>query len=576
MLVGNKLDQWEAFIQTASKEELIWMNGYLNGLLQSKPSYTNTSNASITTQHSVQKITIAYGTETGNAKKVAQQLAAAAKKQNILARLIGMDQYKLQDLSKEKHLVAIISTHGEGEPPTAAKAFYDYIHLENAPSLDQLHYCVIGLGDSSYPLFCKAGEEVDARFTALGAKPILPLAKWDTDFENLVDDWIDSFLQSIQSTTIADQPKLVHSASANNNTKPSGKVIYTGIITEHINLNDKSSKKETYHVELSSEQVLDYAPGDAVGIVPKNRIAVVDAIIQLTGIDANKAIETAKHTASVKDLLTLHLNICFLLRNTIQKYAQITGHSIPDTRMDLLDLLKKYPVKNAEQFEEVIKTLSVIAPRLYTISSSPAAHGLNEIHLTIEKHEFTIGEDDHRVGVCSEFIGTQPLGTAIDFYIHKNKSFKLPAQDKDIIMIGPGTGVAPFRSFVSERDAIGAVGKSWLITGGRNFANDFLYQTEWQQFLSIGALNKLNTVFSHDQAETLYVQDRMVQNESELIQWIDKGAHIYVCGNKEKMSVKVEKTLIDIIEKNKNISKEAAVEMLHSLKQAGRYEKDVY
>lgn len=571
MLSGNKLTQWEQFIKEASQEELIWMNGYLNGIVQYK---TNSTVEQTVSNAKVQKITVAYGTETGNAKKIAQQLAAAAKKIGIAAKLVDMEQYKLSDLAKEQYLIAIASTHGEGEPPAAAKAFYDFLHAEAAPTLAKLNYSVVGLGDSSYPLFCKTGEDFDARFTALGAKHIIALEKWDLDFEEHVESWINKLLNALSSQ--GEATNNAKPASPVTPTKKTGKVIYIGTITEHINLNDVASNKETYHVELTTEQELAYEPGDAVGIVPKNKLAVVDEIIQLTGIDGDKEIVTNKYTASVKDLLTLHLNICFLLRNTIQKYAQITGHTIPDTRMDLLDLLKTYPVGNAAQFEEVIKVLSVIAPRLYTISSSPAAHGLNEVHLTIERHVFTIGEDDTRVGICSEFIGTQPIGTEIQFYIHKNRSFKLPAPEKDIIMIGPGTGVAPFRSFVSERDALGAAGKSWLFFGGRNFVNDFLYQTEWQQFLSVGALNKLNTVFSHDQAEALYVQDRIQQNAAELIHWIDNGAHIYVCGDKERMGVEVEKSLIEIIEKNKKVSKESAAELLNTLKEAGRYEKDLY
>ena len=233
-------------------------------------------------------------------------------------------------------------------------------------------------------------------------------------------------------------------------------------------------------------EAVEYEPGDSLAIVPQNRKTVVDVIIRLTGVDRNLMLTTDKHNGTVEELLTKELNVCYLLTSTIKSYAEITGQGIPDTRMDLKDLLRIYPVKDAAQGAEVLKLLKSIAPRLYSISSSPAAHE-GELHLTVGKHAFLLQDEQH-FGLCSEFMGELSTGTAIRFYIHKNRAFKLPAADKDIIMIGPGIGIAPYRSFIAERDAGGATGRSWLFFGDRNFTTDFLYQTEWQAYLATGSL----------------------------------------------------------------------------------------
>jgi sulfite reductase (NADPH) flavoprotein alpha-component len=565
MLAEARLQQLHAFVNTFSKEELVWINGYLSGLLRNGHPIPDQVNA--LGEVAVKKITILYGTETGNARKLGNSFAGAVKKNGINVKLMGLDQYRVTDLSKEEFLFVVISTQGEGEPPTAARKFFDYVHQDNI-SLNHLKYAILGLGDTSYPLFCKAAEDIDIRLDKLGAKKILPLQKCDVDYEAQAAAWLEELLAALSKTPTGQisKPIVVDKKSTNRT--------YEGTITSHINLNDRRSSKETYHIEITTEDQPIYEPGDAIGIYPHNNIDVVNKIVALTQIDDSKKIVTSRVTDTVRSLLTKHLSIGYLSLHTVQKYANIIGTQIPDTRMDLLDLLRIYPVKNAAQFEEVIKILNPPTPRLYSIASAPSAHS-NEVHLTVAKNIFEVNRE-MRVGLCSDFLCQMHEGDTVSFYVHKNRSFKLPAPDKDIIMIGPGTGIAPFRSFVAERDASGASGRNWLFFGDRNFTTDFLYQTEWQQYMSTGVLTKINLAWSRDNDKKHYVQHEIKKESTEFMQWLDGGAYLFICGNKDPMSIDVEQTIIHILCEARNISMEEAKAFLDELNSQGRYVKDVY
>jgi sulfite reductase (NADPH) flavoprotein alpha-component len=567
-MIGEiRLQQLHAFLNSYSKEELIWINGYLSGIVSSG---ARQSPVHIPKTVATKKISLVFGTETGNAKRLATELAAVARKKGINARLQGLDQYRLSDLSKEEYFFVVISTHGEGEAPVTAKKFYEYIHA-NELLLPQIKFSVLALGDSSYPLFCKTGEDVDARFSQLGATRVVPLQKCDVDYEEEAHQWFEQVIGIIEKEE-KDKATVPVPAPAK---KTGGKKYYTGTILTNINLNDRGSNKQTYHIEIGTEEAIEYEPGDAIGIIPQNRQKVIERIIALTGIDANLIVPAIKHTATVAELLTQHLNICYLLTSTIKKYAAITGQHIPDTRMDLADLLRIYPVKNATQFEEIIKILMPLAPRLYSVSSSAAAHGSSEVHITVARNRF-LALDEQRFGLCSEFLGDVPKGTKLTFYVHKNKNFKLPAPDKDIIMIGPGTGVAPFRSFIAERDATGATGKNWFFFGEQHFSSDFLYQREMQDYLQTNVLTQIDLAFSRDQPEKIYVQDKMKKRAAELYNWISNGASVYISGTKDPMSKDVENTLLQIIKEQGGKTNEEARQFLAQLDNEGRYEKDVY
>ncbi len=573
MLAEERLKQLQELINTSTKDELIWINGYLNGLIGNTNSNGHTIASSNGNGHAattVKKITLAFGTETGNAKKLATQLATVAKKKGVNAKLVDLSQYRITDLAKEEYFFVVISTQGEGEPPIPAKKFYDYIQ-ENELSLKHIKYSVLALGDTSYPMFCKTGEDVDARFEKFGGKRVVDLQKCDVDYEEDALVWFDKVL-----TTVEAHEALAHvdGPAPAKLTKANTKKYYNGTILTNVNLNDRGSNKQTYHIEIATEEIIEYVPGDAIGIFPKNRLDVVEKIIAITGVDANAEVVTTKATASIRELLTNNLNICYLLTSAVKKFATIIQQEIPDTRMDLVDLLRIYPLKNAEQFIEVVKILSPIAPRLYSIASAPAVQD-NEVHIIVARNRF-LAQDEQKFGLCSDFLGDQPNGTPFSFYVHKNRAFRLPAPEKDIIMIGPGTGIAPMRSFLIERDATGATGRNWLFFGEQHFITDFLYQTEIQNYVQTGVLNNLSLAFSRDQQEKIYVQHRMLEKATELYQWINSGAFIYISGTKDPMGKDVENALLQIIAKQGNKTTDEAKKYLEQLKDEGRYEKDVY
>lgn len=564
MLADVKFKVLEELIKNSNNEELIWMNGYLNGIVKNKL----VSASSVAETTASKKITIVYGTETGNSKKLAADFAAKAKQNQVHAKVIGMDQYRLTDLAKEEYLLAVISTHGEGEPPAAAKKFYDHIH-NNGFKLEKLKYSVLALGDTSYPLFCKTGEDVDEQLNKLGANRIAPLQKCDVEYDDDANSWINTVLKNITSK----KSDTVFAPAIPVPAAKKGKQTYTGKVLTKINLNDRGSNKETYHIEIEAED-LQYQCGDSIGIIAENDSQTVTDIIAITNADGNKSLEYKKEKYTLYELLKRKINIFHLTERLIQQYATITGHEIPHGRADLLNILKTYPVRNAAQFEEILVTLNGISPRLYTIASSPAAHR-GEVHIVAVKDTFIV-DDKKRFGLCSNYLSQFKLNSNQQFFVQPNKRFRLPAENKDIIMVGPGTGIAAFRSFLAERDATGATGRNWLFFGEQYFASDFLYQTEIQNWYETGVLTKINLSFSRDQKEKIYVQHKMKEHGAELYNWLNGGASFFICGKKHPMSTDVEHALLQIIEQYGNKTQEEAKQFLHQLEEEGRYEKDVY
>jgi sulfite reductase (NADPH) flavoprotein alpha-component len=456
------------------KEELIWISGYLYG------SATSNSIGLVNDQSTKidQNISIFYITETGNSKFLSAQISKFLKDKGAKVKAKAIEQYRFNDLPKERNLIIIASTHGEGEIPDSGKKFFDYIQTDI--DLSKVNFAVIALGDTNYPLFCQAGVDVDKLLTEKKAKRLAEVKKLDLDFE----DHIPDVCQKI-SSLFGGKTEVTTSV-----TKKSSNNKYKGTIVNNINLNDKDSDKDTRHIEIEVEDELNYEPGDAIGITPINP-------------DGTKA-----------------------------------------------------------------------SPRLYSIASSVNEHG-NEVHLTVSVVKYKNNDGEFK-GLASNYLANLDIGKKVEFYISKNRIFKLPTDDKPIIMVGPGTGVAPFRSFIAERNSRNASGKNWLFFGDRTFKNDFLYQAEWLDYLNSKILTKLDVAFSRDQKEKLYVQHLLTENGKEIFQWLEDGAYFYVCGDKKNMAQDVEKALLDLIAKAGNLDKSKAKEYLQKLSSDGRYLKDVY
>lgn len=556
MLSETKYNLLEQLVQNATNEELIYAKGFLAGYLAKNFGIETAGNVPAI-QNNVPAVAvkplIVYGTETGNSKKVASQIQATFKKNKIQTKSVDVAQFDLTKLQKETHVLFVVSTQGEGEFPQNAVGFYEAVKAFNG-KLDKLSFAVFGLGDSSYPLFCNAGVLLDEVLAEKGAKRLLPLVKADVDFASLIPTW-ESDLQNAFHTNGATATSVVKTAVASSSHKQN----FTGQITHKIVLNDRGSNKETYHLEITPNEEVTYEPGDALGLIPKNNETELLAIANYFGV------------ADIAQLQ--NKNIRGLSKKSLEAIGKIWDVTIEEEKADLVDVIKKYQPEKGT-LEELVAVLHPIAPRLYSISSASEAHD-GQVHLTVNLNSFKVG-DNLKTGLTSQFLADFPLDTDYDFYIHKNNNFRLPADDSDIILIGPGTGIAPFRSFLAQRDVTGAEGRNWLFFGEQHFALDFYYQTEIQEWLSTGVLTKLSTAFSRDQERKIYVQDRIKENAAEFNSWLESGASIYICGQKDPMSKDVESTIIEVIASQRNISVEKAKEVLDQLEEQGKYQKDVY
>ena len=553
MLSETKLSLLQQLAKNASKEEIIWSKGYLSGVLDRIELFGGTTEGNTLASVAVKPLII-YGTETGNSKKVASNLLATFRQHKIQAKAIDIFQYDVAKLEKESLVLFIMSTQGEGEFPQNAVAFYEKLKASNA-NLSKVSFAVLGLGDSSYPLFCNAGILLDEVLAEKGAKRLLPLVKADVDFAETVAIWQTDLQKAFQNLG----SNVTNEVKPTSATVSSAKKNYLGKISHKVVLNDTGSNKETYHIEIESDEEISYEPGDALGVFPKNKEAEIQAIAAYFGED-NYSILADK-------------NIRGLSKKSLEAFSKLFEIEIIEEKSNLLDIIQKYQPKKVK-IEEVIALLLPISPRLYSISSSSEAHD-GQVHLTVNLNKFKV-DDEIKSGLASEFLADFPLEEQLEFYIHKNQNFRLPKEETDIIMIGPGTGIAPFRSFLAERDVTGAEGKNWLFFGEQHFVLDFYYQTEIQEWLTTGVLTKLDTAFSRDQERKIYVQDRIREKAKEFNAWLENGASIYICGQKNPMSQDVENTIIEVIASQRNISVEKAKEVLDQLEEQGKYQKDVY
>lgn len=572
----------------------VWLSGYLSAQVAS----ANPINETNQTLHAVQEtkaqqeITILYGTQTGNAEELAEKFTEVLQGKGLVAKPVAMNDFKPRDLKKLTHVLIIISTHGEGDPPDNAIGFFDFIFGKRAPKLDHLQYSVLALGDSSYEQFCLTGKQLDERFAELGGKRIAERVDCDLDFDEPADAWFGALQPTLEGTASTQTGATAATTSTSKVTSLYSRTNpFEAEVLENINLNGRGSNKETRHLELLIEDSnLKFEPGDSIGIYAENDQLLVDELIAFFNWQADETLTIKEQQYTIREALTHYYEITVLTKPLLQKLQEQFPHDklryllaednndkLRDyiENHDLLDIVRDIELTNVSA-DVLTPLLRKMPARLYSIASSYTANP-EEVHLTIGAVRYHAGGRD-RKGVCSTQIAdrVQP-GDTLKIYVHKNQNFRLPEDtNTPIIMIGPGTGIAPFRSFMEERAEQNAEGKAWLFFGDQHYVTDFLYQVEWQQWVKDGYLTNIDLAFSRDQEEKVYVQHRMLARKTEIYEWLESGAVIYVCGDEKSMAKDVHETLIQIVQDEGGLSEADATQYVLDLQQNKRYQRDVY
>ena len=578
-----------------------WLNGFLAGLYSYAPAEQPPQPV---------RVAILYGSQTGTAEGLARRLAKELKAAGFDAVLNSLEGYIPATLATESYAVFIVSTYGEGEPPDVVQPFYQYLCLAHLPLLGNLYYAVCALGDKHYEQFCKFGRDLDAKLESLGGMRILDRVDCDVELDAPFGAWKQSLAPRLrevsrQNSDMPAEPAVDDIASES--TPPPAKALgpvavpapshtkdnpYFSALLEKRILTHPASSKRTIHLEFNiADSPLHYEVGDACGVAPENCPALVDEVLRLLPFTGLETVELGHAgTFSLRDALLHQLTITRVTRTMISRCAELGDIAALRTLLqpgnqaaleeyvhgrDLVDLLREYP-GTIQTPADLVKMLPKLARRLYSISSSPAAHP-GQVHTTVSVVRYDAHQRE-RGGVCSTHLSdrTQP-GDCLPIYIQPNKKFRLPADaSAPVVMIGPGTGIAPFRAFLHERRVTGAKGRNWLFFGDRNAATDYLYREELETMRDDGHLARLDTAFSRDQQGKLYVQDLMLKHAPQLWAWLNDDAYLYVCGDASRMAKDVDQTLRRIAREQSGHSKELADEYVERLKEEKRYQRDIY
>jgi len=550
-------------------EQRAWLNGFLAGMFSRSGSPSAASAAAPAAE--LAPLTILWGSQTGTAEGLAKQAAKEAGKRGFAPTILDMAATTAEQLATAGNVLVITSTYGDGEPPDNAKALHTAL-LNGAPSLAGVRYAVCGLGDTNYTLFNQCAKDFDAAIAKHGGARVHDRADCDTDYEAPFTTWLDQSLAALGSgpaPAIAHQPSSIPHETGYSKKNP-----FPAPLLTVRNLNAPGSAKEVNHVEFSLDgSGLTYEAGDALAVIPQNCPELVAAILTALGSDGEEAVTTPAGEVSLRLALTAHLDLGKPTKDLLA-LLDVSAESLPPKGADVLDALNAAATKpSPAAFAAALKKL---APRLYSISSSPKAHP-GQVHLTVGAVRYDL-HGRARKGVCSTYLAERALahGTA-GVFVHSNKAFRPPADPATpMIMVGPGTGIAPFRAFLEERATTKAPGKNWLFFGDQKAACDFLYQDELTALQTAGILTRLDLAFSRDQAEKIYVQNRMIEQAAELWAWLEAGAHFYVCGDASRMAKDVDAALHHIAETAGGKSPEEAAAYIQALRAAKRYQRDVY
>ncbi len=566
------------FLRDCSVEQRSWL-GKLLGAGIKIPESRATGN-----------LLVLYGTESGNSEELAARSAKLAKGRGFKTTLKNMSESVPEDLSQTENLLVVVSTWGEGDPPESAEEFCDKL-MSGEVDLSGIKYSVCALGDTSYEHFCKVGKDVDQQLEKFGAKRVTPRVDRDVDFEEPYEEWIERALEELGGAA-TNASEAISTAVAAPSLEYGKKNPFPARILDKVLLNAPGSEKEIWHLELSLEgSGLSYEVGDSLGVVPTNADDVVDSLLKAAGLTGDEVVRTRSSGDKVlRQALREDYDITALSRKVASAWQAYCGSEELENLLDkdsrqlfkdwswgrqIVDLLREFPASKTEA-QHLVDILRMLPARLYSISSSPREHD-GEVHLTVAAVRYE-GYGLARKGVAStclaDLVGE---GDTVPVFVTPNKRFRLPENDTlPIIMVGPGTGVAPFRAFVEDRSTREGSGPTWLIFGDQRFTYDFLYQLEWQDHLKSGALTRLDVAFSRDQPEKIYVQDRIREKGKEIWDWLEKGAHFYVCGDASRMAPDVHAALLEVIQSWGDRTPEAAETYLGELKSNGRYQRDVY
>jgi sulfite reductase (NADPH) flavoprotein alpha-component len=590
-----------------TSEQRAWLNGMIAGIFSATPGPVN---AWTKPSH---RIAVLYASQSGTAEGLARKLAKELKAQGHVPAVSTLVGYSSAALAAEKYALLIASTYGDGDAPEGVQPFYEQVCLEHFPRFENLSYAVLALGDRHYEHFCRFGSELDAKLAALGANRLCSRVDCDVDVNEAFEQWKAALMPRLSEIAIKRESrsleaKTAETVSAQGSNRelganesspakahsvqiPSRDNPALATIVDKKNLAHRDSTKATLHLAFSIEGTgIQYEAGDSCAVIPHNDAGLVTEILQSLRFNGNEQVQCGKAgSTTLYDALTNHLQITRLNRKTVSEYAflgkctRLIDLMAPDHRAQLdayvfdrglVDLLLEFPGV-IEDPAELVAMLPKLTPRLYSISSSPVAHA-GEIHTTVAVVRYSSHNRD-RGGVCSTlFADRAAIADRLPIYIQPNKKFRLPKADAPIIMIGPGTGIAPFRAFLHERRALGAKGKNWLFFGERSEKTDFLYREELETMRADGHLTRLDTAFSRDQADKVYVQDKMMEQASQFWNWLQDGANVFVCGDASRMAKDVDAALHAIVEKHGGMSSHAAEEYVHGMKEDHRYHRDVY
>lgn len=589
-------------------DSLYWLSGYVAGVAASSRhvplSASVASNVAVPLPAAVAsaadaapstRLTVVYGSQTGNAKRQAEAVAREAEGAGLAVRLVRADAYNTRELANERLLYVVISTQGDGDPPDDSRGFVEFLAGKRAPKLPQLKFAVLALGDSSYPQFCAIGAKIDARLAELGASRLFERGDADLDIASVAAPWAKKALEQARELLKADAPAAPRAATVT----PLRSAVHAHAWTRekpfpapllaNQRISARNGTKDIRHIELSLEgSGLNYQPGDALGVAATNPPALVDALLAQLKLDGERVVAAQGESHSLREWLLRKREITTLSKPFLVEHAKRVSSAALDRALtpegkdalrellgdyQLIDVLRTFPA--AWSAEELVGALRPLAPRMYSIASSQKTVG-DEVHLTVAVLDYEKFGTRH-VGAASQFLATLPEDAGVPVFIEENERFRLPADaSRDVIMIGPGTGVAPFRGFLQERAETGASGRNWLFFGNPHFRTDFLYQVEWQKALKDGTLHKLDLAFSRDQSEKVYVQHSLRRRGKELYDWIANGAHLYVCGDATRMAADVDAALRDIVIEHGGRSDEDARDFLNQLAAERRYARDVY